>query len=160
MKELKLIQSLFDQQVQFTLSYLSSLQEKHWQTKVHPWDAMFFYKLANNVNVEVVVKHTLIVEQHFVRSIGTLENGDLISLEGDENICKEHHGGGELVACYQDVHQENMSKISNFSQKDLDKKLIFIDQLYSGMGLLWMVVGHHAFHLGQIRSMSFSQTKE
>jgi hypothetical protein len=83
-----------------------------------------------------------------------------VSLEGDENICKAHHGGGEIVACYREVHQQNMIKIANFSQQDLDKKLIFINQPYSGTGLLWMMIGHHAFHLGQIRSMSFPQTDE
>jgi hypothetical protein len=153
MNELQLVHSLFDQQVRFTLHHLSLLQEKHWQMKVHPWDSMFFHKLADDVNVEEVIKHTIIAERHFIFSIESLEDGSIVSLEGDEDICKEKHGGSELISCYQEVHQENLGKMSRFSQRDLEKKLIFINQPYSGIGLLWMITGHHAFHLGQIRSM-------
>lgn len=154
MHELKLVHSIFDKQVQFTLNYLSSLNAQHWQTKMSPWDAMFFHKLANDVNVEDVIKHTIITEQHLIYSIGSLEDGGVISLEGDEDVCKDRYGSGELVACYQEIHQQNLTNISNFSQKDLDKQLIFINQPYSGIGLLWFLTGHHAFHLGQLRSMN------
>jgi len=159
MNELKLVHFLFDQQVRFTLDFLSSLEEKHWQIKMHPWDSMFFQRLASSVNVEEVIKHMVMAEQHIIYSIESLEDGATVSLEGDERICGEKRNSSDLVTCYQKVHEENSNKIIDFKQSELDKKLMFINQPYTGIGLLWMLIGHHAFHLGQIRSMCFPDVR-
>lgn len=153
MQELKLIHSLFDQQVQFTLNYLASLQEKQWEKKLNPWDNLFFHKLTSDVDIAQVVKHTIIAEQHFINAIRLLKEGDIISLEGDETICAEKKGGCDIISCYRECHQENLNKIINLKQTELNKNLVFLNQSYSGVGILWMITGHHAFHLGQIRSL-------
>ncbi len=159
MNELELVHSLFDQQVRFTLGFLPSLEKEHWQIKMHLWDSMFFHRRASSVNVEEVIKHTIIAEQHIIYSIESLEDGATVSIEGNEGICEGENGKWDLVACYQKVHAENSNKIINFKQNNLSKSLMFIDQPYTGIGLLWVLIGHHAFHLGQLRSMCFPRAK-
>ncbi|MEN8167052.1 MAG: DinB family protein [Pseudomonadota bacterium] len=158
MSELKLIYSLFDQEVRHTLDFLASLEEKDWQTISHPWDTILFRRLANNVSVAEIIKHIVLLEHHIIGAIESQESGAVLSLEGDETLCEKIQKKRDLVACYQAVHEENLSKITNFKQSDLDKKLTFINQPYTGIGLLWMLTGHHAFHLGQLRSMTFPRT--
>jgi uncharacterized damage-inducible protein DinB len=158
LNELKLIYSLFDQEVKHTLVFLASLEEEDWQLISHPWDSFLFHGLAKNVSVAEIIKHVIMLEHHIIDSIRSQENSAVLSLEGDETLCEKMHKEEDLVACYKAVHEENLSKIINFKQNDLDKKLIFISQPYTGIGLLWMLTGHHAFHLGQLRSMTFTHT--
>jgi len=158
MNELKLIYSLFDQEVRHTLGFLTSLEEKDWQLVSHPWDSILFKKLANNVTVEEIVKHIVMFEHYVIDSIKSKEHGAVLSIEGDETLCEKTGKKKDIVACYKKVHEENLGKIIKFRQSDLDKSLMFIDQPYTGIGLLWMLAGHHAFHLGQLRSMTFPVT--
>jgi len=158
MNELKLVYSLFDQEVRHTLDFLTSLEEKDWQLISHPWDSILFQRLANNVSVEEIIKHIVIFEYYVIDSIASEEHGAVLSIEGDETLCEIIRKKKDIVACYKEVHEENLGKFINFQQSDLDKRLTFIDQPYTGIGLLWMLAGHHAFHLGQLRSMTFPGT--
>ena len=137
--------------------FLSALEEKDWQMISQPWDSFLFHELAKNVSVAEIIRHIVMLEHYIVDSIGSQENGAVLSLEGDEAICEQIQAKKDLVSCYKAVHEDNLSKISNFRQSDLDKKLIFVSQPYTGIGLLWMLTGHHAFHLGQLRSMTFAR---
>ena len=102
-----------------------------------------------------IIRDIAILEQYVVDSIGTSENGATLSLEGNEKLCEKIQKKKDLVTCYKAVHENNLRKIISFSESDLGKKLTFIGQQYTGIGLLWMLTGHHAFHLGQLRSMTF-----
>ena len=153
--ELKLIYSLFDQEVRHTLDLLATLEENDWETVSQPWDSFLFHKLAHNLSVADIIRHIAILEQYIVDSIGAHENGATLSLEGDEKLCEKIQEKKDLVTCYKAVHENNLRKIISFSESDLGKKLTFIGQQYTGIGLLWMLTGHHAFHLGQLRSMTF-----
>ena len=159
LNELKLIYSIFDQEVKHTLGFLAALEENDWQIISHPWDSLLFHGLENNISVAKIVRHIVMLEQYIIDSIGSQENGAVLSLEGDKEICAKIQKKNDLVACYKAVHEKNLSKILNFRQSDLDKQLMFISQPYTGTGLLWMLTGHHAFHLGQLRSMAFPRTK-
>ena len=64
------------------------------------------------------------------------------------------------MACYGEVHEENSGKIIYFRQRDLDKRLTLIDQPYTGARLLRMLAGHHAFHPGQLLSVTLPVTNE
>ena len=33
---------------------------------------------------------------------------------------------------------------------DLEKEFSFVGRRYTGMGILWAMFGHHAYHLGQL----------
>jgi uncharacterized damage-inducible protein DinB len=156
--ELKLIYSLFDQEVRHTLDFLASLEERDWQTISHPWDSILFHRLAKNVSVAETIKHIVMLEHYIIDSIRSQENGAVLSIEGDETLCGQIDKKKDLAACYKAVHEENLSKIINFRESDLDKMLTFIGQPYTGIGLLWMLIGHHAFHLGQLRSMPLPHT--
>lgn len=126
---------------------------------MHPWDSMLFQGLVSDVTIAEVIKHTAMVEQHITHSIKSQEDGAVLSTEGNEVLCGEKQGGRDVVACYKNVHKENLDEIISFSQSDLAKKFTFIKQPYTGIGLLWMLIGHHAFHLGQIRSICFPRSK-
>lgn len=158
MNELKLIYSIFDQEVSHTLDFLAALEEKDWQMISQPWDSFLFHGLAKNVSVTEIIRHIVMLEHYVVDSIGSQENGAVLSLDGDEAICDQIQAKKDLVSYYKAVHEENLKKIINFRQSDLDKILMFVSQPYTGIGLLWMLTGHHAFHLGQLRSMTFSRT--
>ncbi len=42
MNELKLIHSIFDQEVRFTINFLTSLKQKDWDLISDPWDSFLF----------------------------------------------------------------------------------------------------------------------
>ena len=154
MNELKLIYSLFDQEVRHTLGFLASLDERDWQAISHPWDSILFHRLANNVTVEEIIKHIVMFEHYVISCVKSKEHGAVLSIEGDETLCESVPSEKDIVTCYREIHKENLGTIVSFRQSDLDKKFTFIDQPYTGIGLLWMLTGHHAFHLGQLRSMT------
>lgn len=155
MNELKLIVSLFDQEVRHTLKYLTSLKDKDWELISQPWDSFLFHGFSKNVSLREILIHMVMLEHHVIDSIGSMEDGDVLATKGGDNLC-EHQENDELIACYQSLHEEHISKMVNFRPSDLDKQLTFLGQRYSGIGLLWMLTGHHAFHLGQLRSMEFN----
>ena len=158
MNELKLICSLFDQEVRHTLEFLTSLEEKEWNMVSHPWDSILFHKLARNVSVADIVKHMVMFEHYVINAIGSKKHGAVLSIEGDETLREKIQKREDIVVCYRAIHKENLSRITELRQSDLDKRLTLVDQPYTGVGLLWMLIGHHAFHLGQLRSMTFPGT--
>jgi len=158
MNELKLISSLFDQKVRHTLDILTSLEEKDWQLLSHPWDSILSCRLKNDVIIVDIIRHIAMFERYVIDAINSKENGAVLSTEGDDRLCQEIRKNSDIVICYQEVHEENLGKILRFQQCDLDKRLTFNDQPYTGVGLLWMLIGHHAIHLGQLRSTPFLAT--
>lgn len=155
MNELKLIVTLFDQEVKFTLNFLSSLKQKDWDLLSHPWDSFLCKGLTKNVSLTDLIKHMVMLEHLIIDSMGSQHDGAILPEEGDETLCEPQQQGQDLITCYTKVHEDNMTKLKNLADTDLDKKFTFIGQPYTGIGLLWMLTGHHAFHLGQIRSMNF-----
>lgn len=157
MNELKLIHSIFDQEVRHTLSFLASLKEDDWNTASQPWDSFLFHGRSRNILLKKILVHIVMLEHHVIDAIGSVESGSILTTEGNKNLCK-HQDNKDLIACYQGIHEENLVKLSNFRQNDLDNKFSFLGQRYTGIGLLWMLTGHHAFHLGQLRSMTLNST--
>jgi len=154
LKELKLISSLFDQEVKHTLSFLDSLKDEDWNTLSQPWDSFLFHGHSRNLRLKEILVHMAMLEHYVIDAISKQETGSVLTTEGDETLC-EHGDNQDLIACYQSTHEENLKKLSGLRANDLDKQLTFLGQRYTGIGLLWMLTGHHAFHLGQLRSMNF-----
>lgn len=158
LNELKLICSLFDQEVEHTLDFLAALKPEQWQFVSSPWDGFLFHGLATNVSVADITKHVITLEHSIVRIIKSNDNDSVISQEGDSTLCENLSDYNEIVPFYKSVHQENLERIKSFKQQDLDKTLTFVNQKYTGTGLLWMITGHHALHLGQLKSIQFPGT--
>ncbi len=152
MKELKLISSLFDQEVKHTLGFLDTLKDGDWNTLSQPWDSFLFHGHSRNLRLKEILVHMAMLEHHVIDAISKQEPGSVLATEGDETLC-EHGDNQDLIDCYRNTHENNLEKLSALRPKDLDKQLTFIDQRHTGIGLLWMLTAHHAFHLGQLRSM-------
>jgi len=45
---------------------------------------------------------------------------------------------------------ENLEKLNTLTLATLEKEIVFTGRRYTGIGFLWSVLGHHAYHLGQI----------
>ncbi|PID42836.1 MAG: hypothetical protein CSB48_08405 [Proteobacteria bacterium] len=153
MSELKLVTSLFNQQVVYTLDFLASLTTEDWKFISSPWDSFLFHGQARNVSIADIVKHVMTLEHSIIHVIKSLKSGSVVSLEGDKSLCKGLVDCDEIVPFYSSVHKENLKCISSFNQQDLDKTFTFINQTYTGSGLLWMTTGHHAMHFGHLRSI-------
>lgn len=156
MNELKLIASLFDKEVTYTLEFLAAISDEDWDRISQPWDSFLFHGLSANVSVSSIVQHLAMLERYIVDAIATSENGAVLPAEGDDALCGQQGDHQEVLACYRAVHADNLGKLLELQESDLEKKLTFLGQQYTGTGLLWMLTGHHAFHLGQLRSMSIA----
>jgi len=154
--ELKLIASLFDKEVTYTLEFLAAISDEDWDRISQPWDSFLFHGLSANVSVSSIVQHLAMLERYIVDAIATSENGAVLPAEGDDALCGQQGDHQEVLACYRAVHADNLGKLLELQESDLEKKLTFLGQQYTGTGLLWMLTGHHAFHLGQLRSMSMA----
>jgi uncharacterized damage-inducible protein DinB len=51
---------------------------------------------------------------------------------------------------YRKSFSENLQRLQNLSSETLGKEIVFVDRKYTVMGFLWSILGHHAYHLGQI----------
>ena len=150
MNEFERFCSLFDQEVQHTFDYLSHLGPDQWTGIPVDSDALFLGSRIQKINISALVRHLIHTERSWIGQIGTLPPGGILPLPGSPAGLERISDGKDLVETYRVRHTENLAALARLSPEALKNELTFVDRRYTGMGFLWAMLGHHAYHLGQI----------
>ncbi|MFA5974015.1 MAG: DinB family protein [Lentimicrobiaceae bacterium] len=150
MNEFERFKSIYAQQTMHTLDFLNMLSQEQWQAIPHNSDALFLGTRVNKITVSALVKHLIITGRHWINSVNSLPVGSTIPIPGNTALLDKVPDGTELMESYRIALEDNKQLLSGLTDGNLEKELIFAGRHYTGMGILWAMFGHHAYHLGQL----------
>lgn len=140
---------LFEQQLRHTQDFLGLLRPEDWQVVPRDSDTLFLGTRVRRITIAALVGHLVTATENWLTRLHQAESGDTIPIPRAE----------ELDALPQDetmaqVYARRVEVLLGLAQQltdaDLDKQVSFAGRQYTGAGLLWAVLAHHSFHLGQI----------
>jgi len=150
MTEFERFKSIFNQQSIHTLDYLEILTSEQLQAIPYDSEMLYLGTRVNKITISALIKHFIVAEGHWITSIVTLPDGSVIPIPANTSTLDDVHDGKELLDAYRKAHEENSQLLSGLSGNNLQKDFVLAGRHYTGMGLLWAMFSHHAYHLGQI----------
>ena len=150
MNELERFISLFNQAVIHTFDYLDLVKPEQWGAIPCDSDALFLGTRINKITVGALTRHLMNAESHWFGQIAPLAAGATMPLPSAPVSPQEAEDGTWLIEAYRTAHKGNLDKIQALTPVVLEKEIFFTGRRYTGIGFLWSVLGHHAYHLGQI----------
>ncbi len=150
MQEIERFCSLFEQEVLHTFDYLEDLSMAQWTAIPVDSDALYLGTRIQKITISALVRHLLHTERFWIGAIDALPPGATLPLPGRASDLENVSDGKTLVLSYRKSFSENLQRLQNLSSETLGKEIVFVDRKYTVMGFLWSILGHHAYHLGQI----------
>lgn len=150
MNELKRFISLFDQQVIHTFDYLDMLSDTQWNAIPIDSETLFLGTRVNKITIGALTRHLANAESHWFRQLASLPALATMPLPGKSESLEDVSDGVALIDAYRAIHTTNLESLHALTPLDLEKEFVFTGRRYTGIGFLWSVLGHHAYHLGQI----------
>lgn len=150
MTELERFISLFDQQVVHTWEYLEPLHPEQWSAIPRDSEALFLGARVNKITISALARHLIHAEQHWIEQLHAIPAGGTIPLPGRADALAGIADGAALIMAYREGHGRSLSALRKFTPAGLAKEILFTGRRYTGMGFLWSLFGHHAYHLGQM----------
>lgn len=141
--------TLFDQLALFNEAWLDKMPADRLDWVPIENASMKFGDRVSRITVKGLMLHVCIGEQHWVEQIATVADGAVIPIPKNKAL-EEQLGAGDWREETRRMHRRNMDRMRGFGAAELGKKVVFADHTYSGMGLLWAMYAHRAFHLGNI----------
>lgn len=150
MNELQRFISLFDQEVIHTFDYLDMLSDTQWRAIPRDSETLFLGTRINKITIGALTRHLINAESHWFEQIATLPAAAAMPLPGPPTAQEGIADGAALIDAYRAAHAGNLKKLNTLTPATLEKEIVFTGRRYTGVGFLWSVLGHHAYHLGQI----------
>ncbi|MHB0919867.1 MAG: DinB family protein [Thiomonas delicata] len=150
MNELKRFISLFDQQVIHTFDYLNMLSDPQWGAIPVDSETLFLGTRVNKITIGALTRHLINAESHWFKQLASLPALAAMPLPGKSDSLDEVADGVALIDAYRAMHATNLESLHALTPADLEKEFVFTGRRYTSIGFLWSVLGHHAYHLGQI----------
>jgi uncharacterized damage-inducible protein DinB len=140
---------LFDRLVGYTEAWLDRLApaKLDWMPIDNP--SMRFGDRVARITVKGLIVHTIVAERYWVRQIRACTPGENIAIPSDPETARRV-SEGDFRAEAKRLHAENMAALETFGEAELAKLVKFEQREWTGMGLLWGMYAHRAFHLGNI----------
>ncbi|MCZ6665360.1 MAG: DinB family protein [Gammaproteobacteria bacterium] len=150
MNELQRFLSLFDHQVKHTLRFVEHVPQEAWTSVPVEGDFMFLGTRVARITIAALLKHLLIAESHWFERLATVRQGDSIPLPLNTTSLSTIEDGPQVIDAYRERHESALRGLASFSNERLATEFTFVGRHFTVMGLLWMVLSHHGFHLGQV----------
>ena len=160
MTELERFRSLFNQQVLHTFDYLRTVGESQWQGIPSDSEALYLGSRINKITIAALSRHLATAESHWISQLPLLPADGTMLMPEKDPVVEAVKTVPSFIDVYEQRHQKNMERLATLSAADLDKRLVFAGRHYTGMGLLWSILGHHAYHLGQMDLLMRQQDVE
>lgn len=140
---------LFDQMAIYTDHWLDRMdpQKMDWTPIENP--SMRFGDRVSRITVKGLIIHTIAGERFWLENIRDSDDGATIPIPKRPDL-EKLLSGDDFRKVAQSLHEENMNILRAFNSDELEKKLTFVGRQWTGMGLLWGIYAHRAFHLGNI----------
>lgn len=112
---------------------------------------MRFGDRISRITIASLFAHVIVASYKWVRHIKDCPEGDTIPLPKDPEMMAQCMTG-DAVATARRMHAETMEVLRGYGEAELGKTVRFAGDgsQWSGMGFLWSMWAHHAFHLGNL----------
>lgn len=101
------------------------------------------------ITVRSLLVHTVLAERNWIRRIAEAGPDAEIALPNDPAAAARFEGA-DLRSTALALHEENMAALQGYGPQDLARTVHFVGRQWTGMGLLWGMYAHRAFHVGNI----------
>lgn len=150
MNELERFISLFEQEVLHTFDYLNMLDDAHWHAIPCDAETLYLGTRVNKITISALTRHLINAEKHWLENISALPAGASMPLPGKAAFLEGIADGSALIAAYRASLNASLQQLRQLQAATLEKEIVFTGRRYTVMGFLWSLLGHHAYHLGQI----------
>jgi uncharacterized damage-inducible protein DinB len=140
---------LFDQLALFNEAWLDKMPPERLDWVPIENASMKFGDRVSRITVKGLMIHVCAGEDHWVEQLGSVADGAVIAIPKNKEL-EERLSTGDWRALTVGMHRQRMERMRGFGAAELGKKVVFADRHYTGMGLLWAMYAHRAFHLGNI----------
>lgn len=141
--------TLFDQLAQYTEAWLDKMPADKFDWAPIENASMKFGDRVSRITVKGLIIHTCIGERHWLTHIPTVPDGGVIDLP-NKALEERFNAAADWREVARAMHRENMQSIQALQPADLNKKVVFAGRTFTGLGMLWAMYAHRAFHLGNI----------
>jgi uncharacterized damage-inducible protein DinB len=147
--ELQRFLVLFDRMVTYTEAWLDRMDpaKLEWMPVENP--SMRFGDRVGRITVKGLIVHLIVGECYWVRRIRDCAPGEEIGVPRDPDLARSVTEG-DFRAEAARLHAGNLAALRGYTAAELEKPVKFVGRDWTGMGLLWGMYAHRAFHLGNI----------
>ncbi len=160
MTEIERFRSLFDQEVLHTFDYLRAIDESQWRGIPRDSEALYLGSRINKITIAALARHLATAEFHWINELPLIPKNGTMPMPEKDPVIEAVRTVPSFIALYEQRHQKNMDRLETLRAEDTGKLLVFAGRRYTGMGLLWSILGHHAYHLGQMDLLMRQQDVE
>lgn len=161
MQELARFEKLFEQLFEHTYEYLDRIKDINAYAMV-PVDSSvnFLGTRVNKITIGNLLRHYIMAEAHWFESLAQTQDGGTIPFPQNADLLEGIEDGHALWETYRNSYTLSKQHLEALTLEDLTKTVLFANRRYTGLGLLWSILGHHGFHLGQIDLLMRQQNIE
>lgn len=150
MNEFERFISLFEQEVMHTIDYLNMLDGAHWHAIPCDAETLYLGNRVNKITISALTRHLINAEKHWLETISALPAGASMPLPGKATFLEGIADGPALIEAYRTSLDASLQQLRQLKAATLEQEIVFTGRRYTVMGFLWSILGHHAYHLGQI----------
>lgn len=148
-EEFTRFKTLFDRLVRYSDQWVGLMgEDKLDWAPIENASTRFGARVAR-ITVRGLLIHTVLAERNWTLQIRQSAPGATIPLPNDP-AASSRFDNTELRATALALHEENMTMLDTYQPEDLRKSVHFVGRQWTGMGLLWGMYAHRAFHLGNM----------
>ena len=142
---------LFDRLVTETSLWIEKTPEDKLDWVPVDTPQMRFGDRISKITIASLFAHVVVASYKWVRTLKDCADGDTIPLPKDPEMMAKCMSG-DTIATARRMHGETMEILRGFGPAELGKTVLFAgdNSQWSGMGFLWGMMAHHAFHLGNL----------
>lgn len=143
-----------------TLALLEPLDEADFAYVPIDTPTMYLGKRVNRIHVGGLLRHVVVAEDHWIRTLATASNGAEIAKPANADVVADIPDGHALLARYREAHARNVTRLRRqYGGSTLARHVRFAGRTYTVQGFLWTILAHRSYHLGQadllMRQLSF-----
>lgn len=101
------------------------------------------------VTIKKLYAHITLSEFSWIHALRDCPEGAELTMNKDPDVMARLASDDFLTEAIK-IHQQCMDIARGFTDRELTKKVIHTERTYTGMGFLWAMYAHQAYHLGNI----------
>jgi len=112
-------------------------------------DDIKFGDRISDVTIKNIYGHVTLSEYSWSRMLRDCADGTELGMDKNPEIVAGLESDRFFDVAKQ-VHADSMAIMETYGEAELSKSVIHTGRRYTGMGFLWAMYAHHAYHLGNI----------